>query len=230
MKKPILLIPLFATACWDHYGHDDDVVVVERRTARPASVQCPEPDCPVGLDAIYLSTDPAVCNAIPYTCPEGMDAFDSLCGCGCVALDPSPAPVDTTCPEESEVLYLSQESKVCEGITFSCPEGEERFDSGCGCGCRPSCPDPTDPMVHYLSQNTETCDLIDFTCPPDCLSFDDRCGCGCIEPAPPPACPNPNDPMVHYISADPGICDQVSFECPDQFTRFDDACGCGCID
>ena len=194
MKKLILLLPLLTTAaCWDyHHGDDDEVVWVNPRPPRVQPPQCPEPDCPVGLDAIYLSTDPAACNAIPYTCPEGMDAFDSMCGCGCVALDSSPLGGDDTCPSADEALYLSEETKVCDGITFTCPEGEERFDSRCGCGCRPSCPDPNDPMVHYLSQDVGTCDRIGFSCPPDCAAFDDRCGCGCVEPAPPPACPHPD--------------------------------------
>jgi hypothetical protein len=220
--------------CYDDW-HDDDHYD-HRWEDRPAPAapipQCPAPDCPSGLDAVYFSADRAACAAIDYTCDAGLVPFDSVCGCGCQAPGPTAPVGDGTCPDgaDPDVLYLSQEAKVCDGIEFTCPVGQERFDSSCGCGCRPTCPDSADPTVHYLSDEPMVCASIDFTCPDDCVPFDDRCGCGCIEPAIPPSCPDPDDPDVTYISGDPAICAQLTVTCPDHCRPFDDACGCGCID
>ncbi|MGF1508816.1 MAG: hypothetical protein ACFB9M_04850 [Myxococcota bacterium] len=231
----IALSSLLATACYDEWSHDDDEY-------RYDSAQCPPPqpipvqecstqDCPSGLSAIYLSADATACAAIDFDCSDGLTRFDSACGCGCQAPEPT-TPADESCPdaEDPDVLYLNTEPKVCDGIEFSCPDGQERFDSECGCGCRPTCPDSADPLVHYLSEEPMVCASISFTCPDECIPFDDRCGCGCVEPEIPSGCPNPDDPLVTYISGDPDICAEITVNCPEHCTPFNDDCGCGCID
>lgn len=184
-------------------------------------------DCPLGPEVLYVSQDGLACAAIDFECSSEEVRFDSACGCGC--RPPSGSAEDGACPDEDapDVLYLSGEQKVCEGIDFSCGEGEERFDSPCGCGCRAACPDPGDARVHYLSEDRGVCQRIDFTCPPDCLAFDDRCGCGCIEPQAGVACPDETEAL--YASTSTTVCARIDLSCRSGEMLFDDACGCGCI-
>ncbi len=189
-------------------------------------------DCPRGTDIILFSADTLACAAIPFDCPVGFDSFVGSCGCGC-----APAAMDgtdtstTSCPDADapEVTYLGDDQTVCEVIEFTCPEGQARFDSTCGCGCEAACPDPTSGEVHYLSDDPDTCDLITFSCPAGCAPFDDGCGCGCIEPPPGSGCPDPNDPGVLYVSTSTAVCDEISLACGISDIPFDDDCGCGCL-
>ncbi len=226
----VALIP----ACFeDDWHHDRDHREWECRQTNPApdAMECEVPSCPIGADVLYLSADSIGCAAIDFVCPDGHDRFDAPCGCGCApqeaaAVDPE------TCVEADDptALYLSRESKVCADVAFTCPDGQVRFDSACGCGCWDACPSPEDPRVHYLSGDLDLCAQIDFSCPDTCTPFDDRCGCGCIEPAAPPACPEPSDPKVHYLSTDPDVCDGLSLSPSPDCTLFDDGCGCGCVE
>lgn len=198
----------------------------------PDDPSCPAPSCPSGLDAMYVSGDPMACAAIEFDCPEGEVRFDAPCGCGCRPEAPPGGDSGSTglCPEPGEngAFYLGEGGKVCETIDFTCPDGQERFDGPCGCGCWNGCPDPEDPRVHYLSEDPEICELVEFTCPADCVAFDDGCGCGCIEPEAGAACPDPDDPTVLYVSTSTTVCSRVNLNCPGD--SFDDACGCGCLD
>lgn len=141
--------------------------------------QCPDP-----MTARYLSEDFASCGQIQFNCPSEYQSFAiEGCGCGCVmGVPPDPCP-----PSDAEgLIMVSRETKVCETVEFTCPEGSQKFFADCGCGCIaaaqvPNCPDPNDPMVHYLGDDPSVCSLITFTCPDTCTPFNDDCGCGCIE-------------------------------------------------
>lgn len=224
---------LGTTAC--HFGWHDDDWDDDWDVPRPAPVapapDCPDVSCPSGTDATYLSGDARACAVIQFDCPEGSSPFHSPCGCGC-EVDAAPEPDPATCPDELEgAVYLSREAKVCEGVDFTCPDGQERFDSDCGCGCWDTCPARDDPRAHYLSEDPLLCDAISFECPDACMPFDNRCGCGCIEPeVPVGACPDPDDPDVRYVSTDPSVCERITLSCPPDCEVFNDACGCGCIE
>jgi len=240
-RTALLSVPLAAAfsavACYEHSpGHDRPGVVCappEEDDGEPGgSPSSDDPtDCPSGVDALYLSDDPLTCTAIDFECPDDHERFDSECGCGCVPVAPADVGTSSTCPDadQPDVFYLGTDDKVCDGIEFTCPTGQERFDSPCGCGCRSICPDPEDDQVHYLSDDPALCDLITFTCPTDCEPFDDRCGCGCIEPEAGAGCPDPDDPNVLYVSTSTAVCSRVELSCPDGEQAFDDACGCGCL-
>lgn len=231
----ILITVMALSACYWKDFHDDDEWEPERTPSggpRPSlGPDCPQPSCPPASRATYLSADAETCRVIPFECPEGSEPFRSPCGCGCELTELRTEPNAGECPDGPDVLYLSETAKVCETVSFECPDGRERFDSECGCGCFSSCPDANDPRVHYLSQDRALCDAISFECPDACVPFDDRCGCGCIEPeVPVGACPDPDDPTVRYISTDPAVCDELTVSCPPDCRIFDDACGCGCIE
>ncbi|MGC6415566.1 MAG: hypothetical protein ACON3Z_00470, partial [Bradymonadia bacterium] len=80
---------------------------------------CEEQMCPDG--AAYCN---AVCSMeavdpLPPNCPE--------IDCGC----------DLMCQDENDprVTYESFDPRDCLVMNFDCPEGAERFDDDCGCGC-----------------------------------------------------------------------------------------------
>ncbi|MEM1023164.1 MAG: hypothetical protein AAGD10_16335 [Myxococcota bacterium] len=239
MKTTLLLLTsvlgLTAAACYElrDDGHRRNYRCLPadgpEGPAEPPTGSCGS--CPVGEDVLYVSRDGLACAAIPFDCGVGERRFDSACGCGCRPEED--APVDgggvEDCPDETaaDVLYLSVEAKVCEGVSFSCGEGEERFDSPCGCGCRAACPAAADPRVHYLSSERAVCERIEFSCPADCVAFDDRCGCGCIEPVAGAACPAEDEAL--YVSTSTTICSRVELRCGSGEEVFDDACGCGCL-
>ncbi len=145
-------------------------------------------DCPSAEGTIYVDTNTAVCDQIGFTCPANYTAFNEVgCGCGCEPMEAEP-PV---CPEDDGdgITRLSRDLKVCNSITFTCPENSDPFNGACGCGCitqtstTPSCPDPDAMNVHYLGDSgSAVCEMIPFTCPAGCVQFNDDCGCGCIEP------------------------------------------------
>jgi hypothetical protein len=225
-------IATVTVACYEYRGSHSRTVRCSPvdGPSDPGPGECPDLDCPGGADVIYLSGDPLTCAAIDFTCPSGTMAFESACGCGCAPIGGgSGTDTSSTCPQGDDVLLLSDEPKVCEGVEFTCPDGQERFDRPCGCGCYDLCPDPSDPNVHVLSDDPEICALIDFTCPDSCAPYDNRCGCGCIEPGASVGCPDPEDPDVLYVSTAADVCDRVTVTCGADETAFDDACGCGCL-
>lgn len=232
-----LATALMGTGCFEDWGNGHDprrwVCEPDDGTSDPADPpvvdpMCPTPSCPGGTEVSYISGDTLACAAIDFTCPEGELRFDAPCGCGCRPIDSLP-PDAGPCPDEGAdgALYLSREGKVCDGIDFTCPDGQERFDGPCGCGCWDVCPAADDPLVHYLSDDVDLCGKIDFTCPDDCEPFDNRCGCGCIEPGAGAGCPNPDDPNVLYVSTSTTVCSRIMLNCPD--AAFNDECGCGCV-
>lgn len=46
----------------------------------------PPPACPDASDpsVTYVNTDPTICAAIEFECPQACSRFDSMCGCGCI--------------------------------------------------------------------------------------------------------------------------------------------------
>ncbi len=153
--------------------------------------------CPAEADAIYISKNEETCTGLDFSCPEDFAQFDDACGCGCAKDTTNPPdaepPPEPACPAASDTTFMNTDRKVCDTITFSCPEGSEKFDLACGCGCEktaaenpapdpdPACPALDDPNTHWVSQDAAVCDTLEFTCENGCIRFDSACGCGCIE-------------------------------------------------
>lgn len=162
-------------------------------------------------------------------------------------VDPPPGPSCPvpSCPSGLDAMYISGDPVACAAIDFSCPEGEQRFDAPCGCGCEPTpppsmpgepgdpsggdeagpCPDPGQSGAFYVNDACSNCKEIEFTCPEGQERFDGPCGTGCWD-----RCPEVDDPRVHYLSEDREICELIEFRCPADCVAFDDRCGCGCIE
>lgn len=130
-----------------------------------AGGECPAPDHP-GVD--YTSTTPGDCALADIACPDGWQAFENECGCGCVLQE---AP--TTCcePEGPGIDYLSHNPDQCAVADFTCPENWEAFSDDCGCGCRA----PEEPANCCAADEQPGVDCFDMTTEADCL---DALGCG----------------------------------------------------
>lgn len=84
--------------------------------------------CPDDRVADYYAYDPVACELFEFSCPDGSEEFDNICGCGCV---PS-----ASCPQDgTEARYVSRDREICEQIRLDCPDGSEPFNDECGCGC-----------------------------------------------------------------------------------------------
>lgn len=101
----------------------------------------PEP-CPDANDPAtkYMRGDPGTCEQMGSECPQDTKPFISECGCGCIGLPPEtppPPPRGNVCPDPTDqnVIYVSEDTQICDAIQYICPSNSVPFTSDCGCGC-----------------------------------------------------------------------------------------------